>query len=296
MGKPIFYGVLIDLNKGNAMKWYKDKRVVITGGSSGIGKATAILLAQWGASVCICARDEAHLKEAGEEIRSHARSDDVKVVYVVMDVSDRRQVRAATPEIIKLLGGIDVLINCAGIAWCGYFQDIPDGVWDAMMQVDYMGTVNVVRAFAPYFIEQRYGNIVAVASVVGYMGVFGYAAYGPAKFAVVGFSECLRHELLPFNVTVSVVFPPDTDTPQWHEENKTKPQETRALAGTIKIRPPSKVAACLLKGTARKSFTIIPGAMNKFTYFMSKHFPFIAWMIISKTLRKLWKKNLTHTV
>jgi 3-dehydrosphinganine reductase len=153
-----------------------------------------------------------------------------------------------------------------------------------------MGTVNTVRAFLPYFIEQKHGSIANVSSVVGYMGVFGYSAYAPAKFAVVGFSECLRQELLPHNIGVSVIYPPDTDTPQWHEENKSKPQETRVLSGTIKVMPAERVAIALLKGISRRTFTIIPGVMNKFTYFMNRHFPGIVWMIVSGDLRKYWKK------
>jgi 3-dehydrosphinganine reductase len=273
------------------MNWYKDKKVVITGGSSGIGKATAMLLSQWGAHVCLCARDAARLKLVCDEVRSQAQSKEIIVASISMDVGDRRQVRAGASEAVRQIGGIDILVNCAGITWPGYFKDIPDGIWDSMMQVDYMGTVNAVRAFAPYFIEQKHGNIVNVASVVGYMGVFGYAAYSPAKFAVVGFSECLRQELIPYNVTVSVLFPPDTDTPQWHEENRTKPQETRVLAGTIKVLEASTVALALLRGAARGTFFIIPGMMNKFTFFMNRHFPSLVWAITSSILRKFWKKN-----
>jgi 3-dehydrosphinganine reductase len=278
------------------MNWYAEKKVVITGGSSGIGKATAMLLAQWGAHVCICARDATRLEQSRGEIRAQAQSKSVKIVSIAMDVADRRQVRAAAPEAVKLLGGIDILINCAGITWPGYFKDIPDGIWDSMMQVDYMGTVNTVRAFMPYFMEQKHGNILNVASVLGYMGVFGYAAYGPAKFAVVGFSECLRQELIPYNVSISVIFPADTDTPQWHEENRTKPQETRAIAGTIKICDASRMAMSLLRGVARRKFLIVPGAMNKITYFVNRHFPSIVWLYCSSILRNFWKKNPIHPV
>jgi 3-dehydrosphinganine reductase len=273
------------------MNWYQDKKVVITGGSSGIGKATAALLAQWGANVCICARDPERLQKACEEIKQSAQSKETKIVSIPMDVSDRRQVRAAAPEAVRLLGGIDMLINSAGIAWAGEFRGIPDDIWDAMMQVDYMGTVNTVRAFTPYMIQQKSGSIVNVSSVLGYMGVFGYTAYSPAKFAVVGFSDAIRQELLPFNVSVSVVFPADVDTPQWHEENRTKPQETRVLAGTIKVVQPAWIAQQLLKGSAKKKFFIIPGLMNKFTYYMNRHLPGVVRMITSGMLRKYWKKN-----
>ena len=273
------------------MNWYNGKKAIITGGSSGIGKAAAILLARWGAHVCICSRDAGRLEAALKEIRSHAVSPDQKIASIAVDVTDRGQVKRMAPEAVMQLGGIDIVINCAGITWPGYLKDIPDTIWDSMIQVDYMGTVNTVRAFLPYFMEQKHGNIATISSVVGYMGVFGYAAYGPAKFAVTGFSECLRQELLPYNVDVSVIYPPDTDTPQWHAENKIKPQETRVLSGNIKVMPASNVAGALLKGIRKRSFTIVPGAMNRFTYFMNRHFPWVVWKIVSGDLRKYWKKN-----
>jgi 3-dehydrosphinganine reductase len=276
------------------MEWLNGKKVVITGGSSGIGKATAVLAAKAGAHVCILARDPAKLETALGEIRAHARASDQKLVSAAIDVSDRGRITAAAADIVKQLGGIDVLINSAGITWPGYIKDIPDRVWDSMIQVDYMGTVNAVRAFLPYFIEQKGGNIANIASVLGYMGVFGYAAYGAAKFAVVGFSECLRQDLLAYNIKISVIYPADVDTPQWHEENKIKPQETRVLAGSIKVAPPEKIGQALLKGIERGKFTIVPGAMNRLTYFLSKHLPWVVWMIVSGQLRGYWKKNPVH--
>jgi 3-dehydrosphinganine reductase len=273
------------------MELFANKKIVITGGSSGIGKATACLAAQWGASVCIVARDTAKLENACGEIQAKAKNADQKILSMPLDVSDRDAVNRATPDIKRKLGGIDVLINCAGITWPGYLDKIPDRVWDSIMQVDYMGTVNMVRAFLPDFMSQKHGSIANVSSACGYMGVFGYSAYCPAKFAVVGFSECLRQDLLPYNINISVIFPQDTDTPQLHEENKIKPPETKALAGTIKVVKPEAIALALLKGIVAKKFTIVPGGMNKLTYFMSKHFPSIVWMIVSGDLRKFWKKN-----
>jgi 3-dehydrosphinganine reductase len=272
------------------MEWYRDKKVVITGGSSGIGKAAALLLARYGAEVCIIGRDRIKLDNALQEIRSKS-ADGRKFSAVTADVSDRRQVNAAAPSIVESLGGIDVLINCAGITYPAYIEKIPDPVWDAMINVDYMGTVNAVRAFLPYFMKQRRGNIANISSVVGYMGVFGYSAYAAAKFAVVGFSECLRQELLPYNISISVIYPPDTDTPQWHEENKIKPPETKALSGNIKVMRPEKVASVMLKGIAARKFTIVPGVMNRFTYLMNRHLPGVVWKIVSGDLRKYWRKH-----
>jgi 3-dehydrosphinganine reductase len=273
------------------MQWYQNKKVVITGGSSGIGKAAAILCAQWGAHVCILARTASRLESALAEIRKQARSSDQKFFAISVDVSDRAQFNKTAVDIMSQMGGIDLLINSAGITWPGYFDTIPDKVWDSMMQVDYMGTVNAVRAFLPFFAKQKQGNIANISSALGYMGLFGYSAYAPAKFAIVGFSESIRQDLLPCNIKISVIYPPDTATPQWEEENKIKPPETRALAETIKVMPAEKVAFCMLKGISRGTFTIVPGLMNRFTYFMNRHLPSVVWMIVSGDLRKYWKKN-----
>jgi len=273
------------------MDWYKDKKVVITGGSSGIGKATALFLASFGAHICIVGRDSAKLEAACAQIKASAKNPGQKIAGVSLDVSDRAAVKAAVPGILTALGGIDVLVNSAGITWPGYLHTIPDHVWDSIMQIDYMGTVNMVRAFLPKFMAQKTGSIANVSSACGYMGLFGYAAYCPAKFAVVGFSESLRQDLLPYNIDISVIFPPDTDTPQLHEENKIKPPETKALGETIKVMKPEAIALAFLKGIAGKKFTIVPGAMNRFTYFMNRHFPSIVWMIVSGDLKKFWKKH-----
>jgi 3-dehydrosphinganine reductase len=277
--------------RGLNMNWYQGKKVFITGGSSGIGKAAALLLVKQGAYVCIGARDSVKLQQTLQELLPYAQHHGTAVAAVTIDVANRAAVFAAAAEVIKKLGGIDILINSAGITWPGYMHTIPDDVWDSMMNTDYMGTVTTVRAFLPYFMQQKHGSIANVASVVGYMGVFGYAAYGAAKFAVVGFSECLRQEMLPYNVGVSVLYPPDTDTPQWHEENKIKPDETRALAGAIKVMSAEKVAASLIAGISKGSFTILPGFMNKVTYTLNRHLPWLVWKIVSGDLKKFWKNH-----
>ncbi|MCU0609896.1 MAG: SDR family oxidoreductase [Chitinispirillaceae bacterium] len=269
--------------------------MLITGGSSGIGKAAAMLCAQSGAHVGILGRKVTKLDAAVAEIGAQARFTDQKFATAAVDVSDRSQLTGAVAGIVEQIGGIDVLVNSAGITWPGYVETTPDSVWDSMIRTDYMGTVNAVRACLPYFTKQKSGTIVNVSSVCGYMGVFGYAAYAAAKFAVVGLSECLRQDLLRYNIRISVVYPPDTDTPQWHEENEIKPDETRMLAGTIKVMPAEKVARAMLEGASRGKFTIVPGLMNKITYLLNRHAPDIIWKILSGQLAGYWKKNPAGT-
>jgi 3-dehydrosphinganine reductase len=272
------------------MNWYNGKKVFITGGSSGIGKATAELLAGWGADVCIASRRLSRLHEALAEIRKKAVRPGQKIIALPLDVTYPKKCFITAQKAVQELGGIDVLINNAGASWPGYLERIPDQVWNNLMRVNYMGTVNCTRAFLPYFIQQRGGRIANVSSVLGFMGLFGYSAYAASKFAVVGFSESIRQDLLRYNIKISVFYPPDTDTPLLHEENRIKPEETRMLAGKIKPLPADEVALHLLKGVARGKFVIIPGFMSKLTYTLNRYAPFLIRGILDRELRNYHKK------
>ena len=122
------------------------------------------------------------------------------------------------------------------------------------MDVNYFGMVNVVRAVVPSMIERRRGSIVGVSSAAGLVGVFGYSAYTPTKFAVRGFLETLRAELAPYGIHVGCSFPPDTDTPQLADEEQYKPKETKAISGTIKPLSAERVAANILDGIEKERF------------------------------------------
>ncbi len=126
------------------------------------------------------------------------------------------------------------------------------------------GCVWSARAAAPQMITRRSGHIVNVSSVAGFMGVFGYTAYSSAKYAVIGFSEALRSEMKPHGITVSVVCPPDTDTPGLAFEKKLRPAETDKVAGNIKAIAPSVVAEAIVAGVERGRYLIIPGFISRF--------------------------------
>ncbi|MFH1130872.1 MAG: SDR family oxidoreductase [Pseudomonadota bacterium] len=273
------------------MEWYKRKKVFITGGSSGIGKATAKKLATLGSSVCIAARDNNRLMQALDEIKGVAAAEDQVFEAIQLDVRNKLAVEEAAQKVIAKLGGLDILINNAGISHPGYVQEIPDHVFDAMMQVNYFGTVHVTRAFLRHFVGQKSGHIANVSSLLGFMGVFGYTAYAASKFAVAGFSDALRQELLPHNIGVSVLFPADTDTPQLHEEDKIKPPETKAIAGNVKVMSAESVAEKLLSGIAKGKYHIVPGFGSKFTYFMYRHAPWIVRSFIDADLKKYQKRK-----
>ena len=267
------------------MKDFKDKLVYITGGSSGIGLATAKLMATNGASVIIFSRRQQILDEALKQIQSCGLSSGQKFAGRSMDVSKRDSVEAMLSSALAEFGVPDVLINCAGRAYPRYFEDITYQQFDETLKVDLYGTWNTASILVP-LMKERGGYIVNVSSIAGFIGVFGYTDYAAAKFGVIGFSEALRSELKRYNIAVSVLCPPDTDTPGFVEENKTKPPETKAISATANVMKPEDVAKALLKGMAKKEFVIIPNIDGRFTYIMKRLLPGLVELVTDAQARK----------
>jgi 3-dehydrosphinganine reductase len=245
---------------------FQGRLALITGGSSGIGLALAQQLAREGASVWILARRKELLEAAYKSLPSASGQ---KHGTLVLDVSKWHQVEPILKRFQREVGVPDLLINSAGVTHPGYVQGIPLEIFHEMMDIDYFGIVHTVKAFLPAMIERGSGYIVNISSGAGYLGLFGYSAYGAAKYAVRGFSDVLRAEVKPLGVKVSVVFPPDTDTPQLAYENQFKPFETRAITGNGGVLSPEKVAKSILDGVRRGQYAIVPGFQNGVAYVLS---------------------------
>jgi len=233
--------------------------VLITGGSSGIGLACARLAIERGARVSLLARRPDVLDDAAESLRATGG----QVAVAAADVADAAQAGAAVTTLTDALGPVDIAICSAGQTRPGYFQELEPALFRQLMDVNYFGMVNVVRAVVPSMIERRRGSIVGVSSAAGLVGVFGYSAYTPTKFAVRGFLETLRAELAPYGIHVGCSFPPDTDTPQLAEEEQYKPKETKAISGTIKPLSAERVAANILDGIEKERFAMIPDVQTR---------------------------------
>jgi 3-dehydrosphinganine reductase len=176
-------------------------------------------------------------------------------------------------EVTRAVGAPGVLFNSAGITQPGYVQDLSLDIFEHLMQVNYFGTVYVTKAALPAMLERGRGHIINLSSMAGYLGVFGYSAYGATKFAVAGFSEVLRAEMKPHGIRVSVAFPPDTDTPQLAYEEPFKPAETKAISGTAKALSAEVVAGAILKQASKGRYLIFPGFDSSFFYFLSTKLP-----------------------
>jgi 3-dehydrosphinganine reductase len=271
------------------VKSYLGKNVYITGGSSGIGLAAAKQFAGAGANVVIFSRDQKKLDAALPAIEAAKASSGQKFLAVQLDVGNNTEVEAKMTDTVRSFGVPDVLVNSAGVAWCHYLEQTPYEEFERMMMTDFFGVRNTVAALVP-FMKERGGNIVNIASILGVVGVFGYAAYCPSKFAVIGFSEVLRGELKQHNIRVSVLCPPDTDTPQLAEENKTKPPETRAISGNVGMKQPEQVAAAMIKGMERGKLMIVPGFMNWLTWTMKRLWPGFVFSFMDSDVRKAQKR------
>lgn len=231
--------------------------LLITGGSSGIGKATALRFARQGFNVTIIARDPAKLTAAQAEIEgSNAQ---IQVLSIAADVSQRSQIEAAVQQAIQRFGAPTVLVTCAGIAHPGYFQELPIEIFEQTMAINYFGSLYCIKAALPAMVAQGKGQIVLVSSGAGLIGIYGYTPYSPSKFALRGLGEALRGELKGVGIGVSVIYPPDTDTPQLAAENLTKPPETKQITATAKTWSADAVAQQIEQGVARKAFVIAPG-------------------------------------
>lgn len=237
----------------------ENQHAIVTGGSSGIGKAIAKQLASEGANVSIIARTQERLRAAQLEIEQVRRREDQNVLALVADVSDRAAAEQAIQSAIEQLGPPAVLITSAGIAYPGHFQDIPIETFERTISVNYFGTLYCIRAALPAMRSQKKGEICMISSGAGLVGLYGYSAYGPSKFAVRGLAESLRAELKPMGISVSVAYPPDTDTPQLVEEEKTKPAATKEITATAKLWQADEVARVVLEGMKKGKFAIAPG-------------------------------------
>lgn len=195
-------------------------KALVTGGSSGIGKATAKAIVDGGGKAVIAARTQDDLESAAEETGAH---------YIQCDVSNESQVKNMVSETIQKLDGYNVLINNAGYGHFSKLVNLDAEDFEKQLKVNTIGAMMVARESSKYFIEQDYGNIINVSSTAGKRGFEGGTAYVASKFALGGMTECWRSELRPHNIRVMQINPSEVQTEfsqnagmEEREFNKTK--------------------------------------------------------------------------
>jgi short-subunit dehydrogenase len=197
------------ISRGITMNNFKNKVAIITGGSSGIGRATALRLAEYGARIVLLSRDMEKLKSLENELKTY----NVQVLSLAADTTDRQQVKSAVTWVIEAFKDIDMLVCCAGQYHRGLALELDIKDFERMMSVNFYGTLNCIYEVLPLMRQRGGGNITVVSSVDGKKGLPLDGAYVASKFAISGFLDVLRQELRGTGIALSTIFPGRVDTP-----------------------------------------------------------------------------------
>jgi len=245
---------------------------VISGGSSGIGLAIARELAARSYSLWLLARRPAHLEAAGRQLQ--AGFPGLSVEILPLDVADEAACAAAMARIFAEAGRVDWLVTSAGIVEPGLFLDQPLEAHRRQMEINHFGTLHLVKPAAEAMARQGGGRITLISSAAAFAGIAGYSGYVASKFAVRALGETLQVELAQHGISVGVAFPPDTNTPQYHAEQATKPEITKAISAGGGVLSADVVARAIVRNAERGRFLLTPSPlMTAFGWLHSLYAP-----------------------
>ena len=253
---------------------FNDRTVIVTGGSSGIGLEIAREFSRLGARLHLLARDPVKLEAARKALSASVRTHAV-------DVSDQPAVSAVI-RAIGDEGGISALICNAGIMRVGVFDELALDDFDAALRTNYLGTLYPILAAWPYLKAAGESRLGLVSSVAGYTGIYGYTAYTPAKFAITGLAECLRMEGATHDIRVTIVFPPDTETPLLEYERAHAPARTLAITAGARLLPATVVARKFMKGIVRGDFEVYCNAGSRLLRLFQVLLPSVYYRLLDR--------------
>jgi len=185
------------------------RKAIVTGGSRGIGKAVALMFAKEGADVLVNYHsNDAAAKETVAEIEKLGR----KGVAVAADVADYKSAQNMVDECVKQLGGVDIVVNNAGVSRPSMLLKMPEADWDYIIDVHLKAAFNTTQAAGRYMKEKNYGKIINVISTAGIFGTIGQINYASAKAGIIGFTKSASRELGKYNINVNVICPGITKT------------------------------------------------------------------------------------
>ena len=263
------------------LSYFTNKVVVVTGGTDGIGKAMVDQLLQSGAKVATCGRDHDKL------YRLQASYPSSPLHTMVADVSSENDCRRFMETTIKIFGGIDILINNAGISMRALLKDASTEVLRKVMDINFFGAVYCTK-FALDSIIERKGTIVGVSSIAGYRGLPGRSAYSASKYALQGWLESIKTELIHDEVHVMWVSPGFTASNiRYAALNKDAVSHGETPLDEGSLMTASECADRILKAVSKKKRTLVMSFADKRTVFMNKLFPGLS----DKLVHKFFFKN-----
>ena len=263
---------------------FKNKVVLITGASSGIGKQTAIEFAKLGSSIILVARRKNKLEQVENELKQF----NVNTLVCVCDVSKKDQVDELSKIVLQKFDSVDILVNNAGFAIYGLVSDLSINEIESQMETNYFGMIYCVKNFLPLMLKKKSGHIVNVASVGASFSVPGVSSYCATKFAMLGFSEGLKHELYGTGVGLTVVSPIMVRTPLFEH-----PSFTNFSKFSTGVSLSSEtVAKTIIKASNSSRLEIVVPSVARVAIWFKQTFPFLINPIIGRIFRKqLTKKD-----
>jgi NAD(P)-dependent dehydrogenase (short-subunit alcohol dehydrogenase family) len=269
----------------------KPRTAFITGGMSGLGKALASEYISRGASVAIF--DMAINDEVLQELQAAASNSGQQVQAYVVSVTEAEALNEAVGKAVAAVGKPELAINCAGIQRADPFDVQSQADFELVVQVNLFGSRNFAAAVVPHM--ESGARLALVASMAGFTANYSYAAYSASKFSVIGLGRVLRLELKPKGIEVSMICPPEVDTPMVTEEAKNMHPVSRTLkdlAGTLDI---DTAISGILSGLDAGKLIIVPGLKAKITYFTNRYLPDFVMngvvdRIVVSVLNKMEKK------
>ena len=250
------------------MKTFKDKNVIVTGASSGIGEALVTELAREGANVVLASRNIQKLHDLTNTLSAVG-----KLIPVKCDVTQKEECLELIQTTVRELGGIDILINNAGISMRGSFEDVKDEVLHEVMNVNFWGTVNCSQAAIQELLKSK-GSLVAVSSVSGFKGLPGRSGYVSSKFAINGLFESIRMEYMKRDLHVLTACPGFTSTNiRYNALNKNGEKQDDSPTDENKMDTPQEVALDILQAIRDRKDFMLTNKQGRLMFWMNKFFP-----------------------
>jgi len=274
------------------MPFLRDGVAVVTGAGSGIGRALARQLAMAGSALAIADIDEAGLQQTAASLSEKG----VKLTTHVVDVSDESAMQGFAQEVAARHGRVTLLINNAGVALLGWFEEISLDDLRWVMGVNFWGVVYGVKYFLPLLKKEQRAHIVNISSVFGIVAPAGQSAYSASKFAVRGFTEALRHELDGTSVFVSCVHPGGIRTPIARRArlgaNTPPASRDEAVARFDRLTPtmPDAAAARILQGVERREPRILIGRDARQADILQRLRPGTYWRTLARRVQEPARK------